>query len=44
MAYSVHQLEVAIPMSRRAIFEPFDGIGEGLFVDLGVLGPDAVAD
>jgi hypothetical protein len=26
------------------VSEPLDGIGEGLFVDLGVLGADTVAD
>ena len=31
-------------MPRRATLEPLNGIGEGLLIDLGVLGAYAVAD
>ena len=44
MAYSVHQLEWLDTHAASGKAEPLNGIGEGLLVDLGILGADTVAD
>ena len=44
MVYSVHQLEWLDTHAALAKTEPLNGIGEGLLVDLGILGADTVAD